>query len=145
MEETILSSVPDYKLYKDRAIYVGTFLGGPLAGGYLIAENFKKLGQPEKVKSTWMIAIAVAALLLVVVFLVPGFEKVPPYIIPIFYALAAQGLMKKYQLDALTAHVQKGGNVYSIWRAVLVGLIGCAILVGIVFCLLLAIDSPLLA
>ena len=28
------------KIYNERAIWAGTFIGGPLAGGYLIAENF---------------------------------------------------------------------------------------------------------
>jgi hypothetical protein len=35
MEETIISPIPDQKLYKDRAVYVGTFLGGPLVAGYI--------------------------------------------------------------------------------------------------------------
>jgi len=35
MEENLLSLPSDSKVYKDRAVYVGTFLGGPLIAGYL--------------------------------------------------------------------------------------------------------------
>jgi len=41
MEQKINIQTPTEKIYKDRAIGVGTFLGGPLAAGYLIAENLK--------------------------------------------------------------------------------------------------------
>lgn len=51
MEENVLQPIPTFKLYKDKAIYLGTFIGGPLVAGYLIAENFKQLGQLGKVKT----------------------------------------------------------------------------------------------
>jgi hypothetical protein len=45
------------KIYTDRLIWAGTFLGGPLVAGYLIAENFKVFNEPNKVKLTWIYAI----------------------------------------------------------------------------------------
>ena len=57
MEENIITPIPEYKLYNGRAIYIGTFLGGPLVAGYLAAENFKRFGQPDKVRTAWVVAI----------------------------------------------------------------------------------------
>jgi hypothetical protein len=132
-----LSSILKIKLYNVRSIYVGTFLGGPLVAGYLIATNFKKLGQESKVTVTWIIAILVTIIILGVVFLIPNIEKIPPYIIPIFYGLLAQYLAQKFQGTAIKSHVERGAPLYSVWRAVWIGLVGCAILVGIIFTFLL--------
>jgi 4-amino-4-deoxy-L-arabinose transferase-like glycosyltransferase len=144
MEENILSSFPDYKLYKDRSIYVGTFLGGPLVAGYLAAENYKKLGQPNKVKNAWIIAILATIAILGALFFLPGVEKIPNYIIPLIYTGIAQFLVQKYQGNAIKAHIAKGGQVYSTWRAVWIGLIGVLVLVAIIAILMLLTDGKYL-
>lgn len=143
MEENILNPEPDFKLNKDRAVYLGAFLGGPLAAGYLIAENFKNLGQFDKVKNTWLIAIAVTILLIAAVLLVPGVKKLPSYIIPIIYALIAQALVRKYQMEDINAHIEKGGQLFSVWRGVLVGLIGAVVLLAIIVILFLITNPSL--
>jgi peptidoglycan/LPS O-acetylase OafA/YrhL len=143
MEENVLSLPPDFKIYKERAIYVGTFLGGPLVAGYLAAENFKKLAQPDKARSAWLIAIASTIALVAIVFLIPNIEKIPSYIIPIIYAGLAQYLVQKNQGAAIKLHVEKGGPVFSVWRAAWLGLIGAAVLFGIIFGILLLTNSEL--
>ena len=50
MEETLAIKIPTQKIYKNRAIEIATFLGGPLVAGYLIAENFKAFNEPDKSK-----------------------------------------------------------------------------------------------
>lgn len=47
MEQT-LETNETVKIYKDRAIWAGTFLGGPLVAGYLIAENFKVFNEKKR-------------------------------------------------------------------------------------------------
>jgi hypothetical protein len=49
----LLSVKTECKLYKDKAIWIGTFIGGPLVAGYLIAENYKKLGQDKNASKSW--------------------------------------------------------------------------------------------
>jgi hypothetical protein len=120
-----------FKLYKDRAIYIGTFLGGPIVGGYLAAENFKQLGQTEKARMTWIISIAAFILILAAAFLLPAMPKVPNYIIPIIYAAIARILAKKYQGDAINQHIETGGLTFSTWRAVWIGLVGTVVLIAI--------------
>src|SRR6476620_7895496 len=108
-EENVLSVLPNFKLYNDRAIYVGTFLGGPLVAGYLAAENFKELGEPDKVRNTWIVAIGATILIFGSIFLIPNIEKIPNYIIPITYTLIAQFLVRRFQVAAIKNHVQNGG------------------------------------
>ena len=144
MEENLLPIPPDFKLYKDRAIFVGTFLGGPIVAGYLSAENFKKLGQPDKVKKTWTIAIIVTIVIFGGVFLIPDIEKIPRYIIPILYASIAQYLVQKFQGDVIKSHIENGGQVYSIWRAVWIGAVGAVLLVGILFVIILLTNKEML-
>ncbi|MEJ5055640.1 hypothetical protein [Sphingobacterium sp. MYb382] len=46
MEHPKVMVKPAYKIYSDSAITLGTFLGGPLAAGYMMAANFKAFNQP---------------------------------------------------------------------------------------------------
>ena len=141
MEENILPSFPDYKLYNDRSIYVGTFLGGPLVAGYLAAENYKKLGQPDKVKNAWIIALIATLAIFGAIFFIPGLEKIPNYLIPLIYTAIAQFLVQKSQGNAIKAHIAQGGQIYSAWRAAWIGLIGVLILVALVCVLVLLTDK----
>ena len=144
MEEDLLPMQPDFKLYKDRAIYVGTFLGGPLVAGYLAAENFKQLGQTDKVKTTWLIAIGATIIILGGTFLIPGIDKIPNYIIPLINTVIAQLLVSKFQGKAIEAHIETGGQTFSNWRAVWIGLVGVLILLAIVTVILLVKNPGLI-
>jgi hypothetical protein len=144
MEKDLLLPHPGYKLYKDQAIFVGTFLGGPLGAGYLAAENFKRLGQEERVKKTWVLAIAATIIIFVGLFLIPGIEKIPSYIIPLVYSGIAQILIRRSQGAAIKAHIETRGHTFSTWRAVWIGLLGCLITLAILFTLLLLVDRELL-
>ncbi|MEO8712007.1 MAG: hypothetical protein ABI405_07795 [Parafilimonas sp.] len=144
MEENLISLVPDFKLYKDRAIYVGTFLGGPLVAGYLAAENFKQLGQYNKVKTTWIIAAVATIIIFGGVLLIPNVEKIPGYIIPLIYTVIAQFLVKHFQGKDINEHIKNGGQTYSVWRAVLIGLLGLVITFAVIFVILLLTNSSLL-
>ncbi|MGN6600802.1 MAG: hypothetical protein ACTHK8_00035 [Ginsengibacter sp.] len=138
MENDLLPAQPVYKLYSDRAIYIGTFLGGPLVGGYMAAENFKQIGESEKVRSTWLISIAVFIVILAAAFLLPAMKQVPNYLIPIIYAAIARLLVKKYQGESINEHIQSGGLTFTTWRAVWIGLVGTAVFltVAVIFALL---------
>ncbi|HTE34636.1 MAG TPA: hypothetical protein VK666_29860 [Chryseolinea sp.] len=144
MEENLLVAPPTFKLYSNRSIYIGTFLGGPLAAGYLIAENFKALGQPDKIRNTWIIAILATIAIFVAAFLIPGLEKIPPYIVPLIYTTIAQFILQRLQGPSIKLHDEKGGFFFSVWRAVLIGIIGVAITIAIAVVVLLVTDKEVL-
>lgn len=125
------------KVYDMRAIWIGTFLGGPLTAGYLAAENFKAIGQPRRVQSAWMIAIVSTIVIFGAVFLIPSIEKVPTYLIPTTYTVIAYYLIHHFQGAELKSRAADAGKVFSVWRSVVVGLIFAVItilpIVGYVF------------
>lgn len=127
MEETIDNAIPAKKIYKDKAFWLGTFLGGPLVAGYLFSENFKALGQPQKVKPTWIIAIISTIVIFGGIFMIPDNINIPNQIIPIAYTAIAFGLFKKYQEANTIEHLRRGGLVYSWGRVLAVGIIGLLI------------------
>ncbi|HET6992592.1 MAG TPA: hypothetical protein VFJ43_14760, partial [Bacteroidia bacterium] len=73
------------KIFRVKAIYGATFLGGPLAAGYIMAHNYKIFGEPGKAKLSMAIAILSTLLLFLFVFNLPSSVKIPNQIIPLFY------------------------------------------------------------
>ena len=144
MQEDLLSTLPEYKLYKGSAIYIGTFIGGPLVAGYMASENFKKIGQKNQAKKAWIIAIIATLAILGAAFYASGLEKVPNYVIPLLYTGIAQFLIQRFQGNAIKTHVEKGGQLYSAWRGVGVGLIGCVVLLTVIYLTVLLTDKSLL-
>jgi heme/copper-type cytochrome/quinol oxidase subunit 4 len=131
MQEDILSPLVTKKVYSENAIRIGTFLGGPLVTGYLMAENYKQLGETSKVKLTWILSILATIVVFTIAFLLP--TNTQTRIIPIIYSAAAFYLVKNLQGNQIKAHLENGGQTYSAWRAVLVGVICLVVLLLILF------------
>jgi hypothetical protein len=141
MENDLFVKPPKFKLYNDRAVYVGTFLGGPLVAGYIASENFKELGQPRLAVNSWIFSILATIIIFGSAFIIPGFEKVPKILIPILYSVLAQFLVKQFQGDRINEHVAKGGQIFSVWRAVLIGIAGLAITLALLLSIILITDN----
>ncbi len=109
MEDILDEETPIGKVYKERAFWVGTFLGGPLVAGYLFSENFKALDRYEMVKTTWIITIIVTIVVFGGVFLIPESVNLPNQAIPLAYTFAAGGLFKKHQEAGVLTHLNSGG------------------------------------
>ena len=127
MEETLNIQTQTNKIYKDKAIWVGTFLGGPLVAGYLIAENFKAFNETDKAKKTWIYAVIATIVIFGGIFLIPDNIKIPNQIIPIIYTAIAYYLVQHFQGKNISSHINSGGQLYTWWRTIAVGLIGLAI------------------
>ena len=97
LEKSVFEEVPTEKIYSEKAIRVGTFLGGPIVAGYFIAENFKVFGDFDKVKRTWIITILASILIFGLIFMIPEDVNIPNVIFPIIYMGIAAYFTKKYQ------------------------------------------------
>ena len=128
-----LVEIPEGKIYKERAIYLGTFLGGPLVGGYMIAANFKTFGESDRVRNTWIVTILAMLVIFGVVLFIPAFAKIPPYIIPVIDASIAAGITQHFQNARIKAFIAAEGQIYSGWRVVAITLIGAAVSFAVVF------------
>lgn len=127
MEKSVFTEIPTEKIYNGRAIWVGTFLGGPLVAGYLIAENFKVFNDNEKARITWIIALLTTIVIFGGLFFVPENVKIPNQIIPILYTAIASVLAKRFQEQKSNEHIENGGENYGWWRVIAIGLIGVLI------------------
>ncbi len=133
-EEFIIEvPAPTSKIYGERAVWTGVFLGGPIVGGYLIAENYKVFGRKDRAIRAWLISALVTIILFVGLFFVPNIENVPRYIIPLILSGIAYWMTQYYQGDQIKIHINAGGLAYSRWRAALVGVIGAVVTLIIFF------------
>ncbi|WP_316836978.1 hypothetical protein [Pedobacter nutrimenti] len=141
MEQTIDIQKPTEKIYKDRAIWLGTFLGGPLVAGYFIAENFKVFGEYDKAKKTWIYTVIATIILFGGIFLIPDNVKIPNQIIPLIYTGIASYLLKHFQGQNIEIYINSGGEFFSWWRTVGIGLIGLVITFVLIFGFALLSDT----
>jgi hypothetical protein len=141
MEQILDIQNPTRKIYKDRAIWAGTFLGGPLTAGYLIAENFKAFNEPDKAKKTWIFAIIATVVIFGGVFLIPDNVKVPNQLIPLIYTAIAYFLVQHFQGQNISSHINAGGQLFGWWRTIGIGVLGLAITIIPIFGIALLSDS----
>jgi hypothetical protein len=140
-EATFDNPIPIKKIFKSRAIEVATALGGPLVGGYLIAENFKVLNEPEKVRKTWIWTIVATVVIFGGLFLVPEIDKIPNHFIPLINGGIAILVVRQFQRDKIEAFIQAGGKFFSWGRTILISLIGTVVTVILAVGLALLTDT----
>lgn len=135
IEKSVFQEIPTEKIYTDKAIRVGTFLGGPLVAGYFMAENFKVFGDSDKVKKTWTITILVTILIFGLIFLVPEQinAKIPNIVFPLLYMAIAAYFTKQYQETQINKHLENGGEQYGWWRTIGISIIGISVLLAAIF------------
>jgi hypothetical protein len=123
-----------FKLYSSRSIWGGTFLGGPLAAGYMIGENFKTQGRKREGTISLVIGIVFTVILFSSLAFIPEgiVENIPNQLIPLVYMGIAAGLVEWKQGSFINLHKKNGLAFYSGWRTALVGFISILI-IGIVF------------
>jgi len=143
MEEEFISEeqISTGKIYKDKAIYVATFLGGPLVAGYLIANNFKVFNDQGKVKKTWIYTIIATIIIFIGAYFLSNFDKIPipRILLPLIYTAIASSLVKSYQGEKINSFLDSGGLTYGWWRTILISIIGLVVTLG--FVLLIAFST----
>jgi hypothetical protein len=120
-----------FKLYSERAIRLATFLGTPLAAGFMVRKNFIELGEENKAGKALAAGIISTVLIFVVLFSLPAavIDRIPNFIVPLIYMGLTHLAVEKFQGAALREHQNSGGEFYSLWRAAGIGIISVAILI----------------
>ena len=135
----------DIKLYSSKAVRGATFLGGPLAAGYLISENFKALNKPNEGRKSLIIGIIATIVLFTGIFMILEniMNKMPRQLILIIYTGIILGIVEWKQGDALKVHKKNGNSFFSGWRAAGIGLISLLIMgVGILGYIYIESSNP---
>jgi hypothetical protein len=136
MDNEILNPNLENQIYKKGHLQLAAFFGGPLTTVYVLAENYKQLGHPEKVNRTWVIGIGLCLVFLTGVFLLSTIHNTPDILVPILCILIGSAIMQTYQGADIKLHIDAGGHVYSMWRAVIIGIIGLAVTIGLIIFIL---------
>jgi hypothetical protein len=110
---------PAYRLYDVGAVFLAAFLGSPLAGTVLIASNYRKLGQGGNGILALILGAAASAGLILL-----GLKSTQSPAIASIVLLVCTGLAaRELQGNAINTHVAWGGQLFSKWRAVGVGIV----------------------
>jgi len=128
--DEIENQTKNIKLYSSKAISGATFLGGPMAGGYMIGENYKALNKPIEGRNSLIIGIVSTIVLFTGIFMIPEsiIDKVPRQFIPLVYVGIIWGIVEWKQGEVLKLHQENGNSFYSGWKAALIGLISLGII-----------------
>ena len=118
---------PDTMLYSVGQITLATFLGAPLAGGWLIARNYKALGQPEKAGMNLFWSIVGTLVLIGLAFVLP--DNFPNIGISVVSVIAVKSWADAQFGKLLGRHRAANGKVHSWWRAVGIGVLCLAIMI----------------
>jgi hypothetical protein len=140
MEQDILTQQSTQKVYNTNSFTIATILGGPLAAAYMASRNFNSFGEPNKGRYAWMIAIFLLVAAMVTT-LLPGFERIPNFIYLLTFLFIVQMLIHRFQAKQIRHHIQEGGQLYPVSRAIVVGLIFMVGLVVIILGLAYLLDN----
>ena len=118
------------KLYAPGQVALAAFLGTPMAGCWLLAQNFKVLGKPGSHQRALIGGVLGTLALIGVALLLPA--RVPNSVLPIAYTFGLRELAKSLQGAAFAAHIAAGRQKQSSWRAAGIGLLGFAVILSAV-------------
>jgi hypothetical protein len=133
MEDHILPIIPESKLYKKRTILICTLLTGPLVAGFMIAENFKALGEKSSQVRTLIISIIITTGLVISIIGLPQLEKVPNFILPICSTIIASACVQFFQVEKMRLYISNGGTFYGPERAIIASILSLIITIAFAF------------
>ncbi len=118
-------------LHTKKAVWITSLLGGPLAVGYLMFENYRNLNNQKNAKISLILGIIITILLFIGLLSTPEniIDQVPNQIIPFVYTGIIYLIIKKIFGDILNTHKQNGGRFYKIWRSIVISIVGTFIIV----------------
>lgn len=120
----------DITFYSQKAIGIATFIGGPIAAGYLIRENYKALDETEKGNNILIISIIATIALFALIFSIPEhiIDKIPKVIIPAIYTSTIVFWVEQTFGATFKQHEENKYTFFSRWRAAGIGAVSLLIL-----------------
>lgn len=123
------------KIYSITAIGVATFLGGPLAGYYLLSKNYETLNNKDAADKMLTTGVIVTLSMLLILSLL---TFIPNYLISIIFIILLTNHANKNQAEGIEKVLASGGSKYSGWNVfgviIITGLltIAAAVIMGLV-------------
>ncbi len=132
------------KVFSTGAISLATLLGGPLAGGFVMAKNFQVFGKRGAAINTVFLGIITTILLfLALIYLPEGIlNKVPNAVIPAIYTGIISILADRMQGPTIKKLLEEGTVKASNWLAAGYGIIGLVIYGALIGIAIFAVPFP---
>ena len=124
-----VDEAPPYSLYSPTQVFAATFFGSLVAGLWLLAENYRALGDDKAFNNTLIGGAVAVVLFIAFAIFVP--EDVPTSGISIGISMGALVAAKRLQGDIFENHQMAGGQQQSNWRVAGIAL-ACLIAVLVV-------------
>jgi len=129
---------PAYKLFSSGCVIIATIVGSVLAGGALLALNFRRLGRPRAAWITLGVSVAASAAVLAMAFLVPDSmmsEKAMRAVLIGIQVVIASVVSRVVMGKEFDHHTSLGGRFAPKWAAAGIGVLVCAIFIALMFAL----------
>jgi hypothetical protein len=124
---TVISIHP---IYSPGQVALATFLGGPLGGGWLMAVNYKRLGEPAKMRGAIGLSVLAMAAVIAIGFVIGSGAA---WVLALLPFIVMRALAEALQGDAYRRHVALGGSRGSNWRAAGLGGVSLVIYLGVIW------------
>jgi hypothetical protein len=123
-------------MYSPGQIAWATYLGAPIAGCWLLALNYRRLGDARAANLALISGSIGTVLLLALAFVLP--ERFPKFVVPAAYTFVMYRCVRALQGKVYEDRLANGANKGSVWVATGIGIL-CLILI------LTAIVLPVIA
>jgi hypothetical protein len=118
---------PAYKLYPVKHIWWTAVIGGPLPSAWMLAANYKRLGETKKSHiAAGLGALAIVAMVALGVVLDRKFGGSRHLQLGGVIAIAVRSLAMSLQGTSIAAHEARGGRFESPWKSIGIMLVGIA-------------------
>lgn len=131
------------KLYNERAVTLATFIGGPIAAGFILKKNYEVLNQKDHAKSAFLISILLTFILFLISYYMPDdiYGSIPSFIYPMIYATIIYIIFLILQGKIVKEHEEAGGEFQSYWKAAGIGAISFLITASFIFIFIYAVGD----
>lgn len=121
------------KLYSQKGISIATFIGGPLAAGYLMRQNFKALDKEREGLISVILGIVFTVLIFLPLFILPEetIDKIPNQLIPLIYTSVIYFVVEATQGSDLKKQKKEEKPFESNWKATGIGFLWMIVMVFI--------------
>lgn len=120
---------PIYTLHSSGQVALAAFLGGPLGGCILMAQNYRRVGSEQSARAAVGYGALSTVALVIVAFMLPG--NFPRSVLPVAYTLSLRHVAELLQGKTLSDHLKSSGRRSSWWMACGVGCLSLVVTIGL--------------